>query len=89
LAHREAHTHAIDDKGAFYEFFTPQNSSKPEIHGGFAQSHWCGSPDCEAKIKEDLTVTIRCLPFDAEQAEGRCIVCGAPSPQRVVFAKAY
>ncbi|MEJ2662092.1 MAG: proline--tRNA ligase, partial [Desulfobacteraceae bacterium] len=60
-----------------------------EIHGGFALSHWCGSPSCEAKIKEDLMVTIRCLPFDADPEEGRCISCGAPSSKRVVFAKAY
>ena len=89
LSYREAHTHRIDDRNAFDAFFTPVNSDKPEIHGGFALSHWCGSEACEAKIKEDLTVTIRCLPFDAEKENGRCICCGAPSSSRVVFAKAY
>ena len=79
----------MDDRGDFYTFFTPKNSEKPEIHGGFAMSHWCGSEECESKIKEDLNVTIRCLPFDAEKEDGRCICCGAPSTQRVVFAKAY
>jgi prolyl-tRNA synthetase len=52
-------------------------------------SHWCGEESCEAKIKEDLTVTIRCIPFDAPQEPGPCICCGKPSTQRVVFAKAY
>ncbi len=89
LGYRESHTHPLDDKGAFYDFFTPRNSTKPEIHGGFARSHWCGSTSCEDKIKEDLTVTIRCLPFDAPKEDGRCICCGAPSNGRVVFAKAY
>jgi prolyl-tRNA synthetase len=89
LNYRETHTRAIDEKGAFYDFFTPRNSTKPEIHGGFARSHWCGSASCEAKIKEDLTVTIRCLPFNAPKEDGRCICCGAPSAGRVVFAKAY
>ncbi len=89
LAHRRAHTRTIDDKGDFDAFFTPQNKDKPEIHGGFALSHWCGSETCEAKIKEDLTVTVRCLPFDMEKETGRCICCGAPSTGRVVFAKAY
>ncbi len=88
-AHQEAHTHVIDDKSAFYAFFTPKNSEKPEIHGGFARSHWCGGQECEAQIKADLTVTIRCLPFDVEAETGRCICCGAPSDRRVVFAKAY
>jgi prolyl-tRNA synthetase len=52
-------------------------------------AHWCGNDACEAKIKEDLTVTIRCVPFDAEDEAGRCICCGQPSRRRVVFAKAY
>jgi prolyl-tRNA synthetase len=82
-------THNIDDKSAFYDFFTSRNKDKPEIHGGFALSHWCGDAGCENKIKEDLTVTIRCLPFDAEKEDGRCICCGEASSQRVVFAKAY
>jgi prolyl-tRNA synthetase len=86
---RQMHTHNLDDKTAFYDFFTPHNSDKPEIHGGFARSHWCGSQDCETKIKEDLTVTIRCLPHDGEMETGRCICCGGKSNQRVVFAKAY
>ncbi len=88
-AFRQAHTRQIDDMASFTAFFTPQNSDKPEIHGGFALSHWCGSGDCEQKIKEDLTVTIRCLPYDMQGEKGQCICCGAPSDQRVVFAKAY
>jgi prolyl-tRNA synthetase len=80
---------AIQDKGDFYDYFTPRNLEKPEIHGGFALSDWCGDPDCEARIKEDLTVTIRCLPFDAQEPAGRCISCGKPGQHRAVFAKAY
>ena len=88
-AFRLAHTHDIDDKADFYKFFTPRASKKPEIHGGFALSHWCGSAECETKIKEDLTVTIRCLPYEGEKEAGPCICCGSDSKQRVVFAKAY
>jgi prolyl-tRNA synthetase len=89
LAFREEHTVRIDDLAAFTDFFTPANAARPEIHGGFAWAHWCGEADCERKIKEDLTVTIRCLPRDAEPEDGRCLVCGRPSRQRAVFAKAY
>lgn len=88
-AFRQTHTHTMDDKSDFYAFFTPKNSEKPEIHGGFVLSHWCGSAECENKIKEDLMVTIRCLPYDGEKEAGPCIYCNAPSDQRVVFAKAY
>ncbi len=88
-AFQRAHTHEIDDMAAFYAFFRPQNTQKHEIHGGFALSHWCGQPACETKIKEDLTVTIRCLPFDGADEPGRCICCGESGKKRVVFAKAY
>ncbi len=89
LAFREAHTLEIEDRKTFYEFFTPKNSEKPEIHGGFAVSGWCGSANCESKIKEDLAVTIRCIPFESEKAKGPCICCGKPSESPVIFAKAY
>jgi prolyl-tRNA synthetase len=88
---RQAHSHCFDDRKAFEAFFTPQNLEAPEIHGGFALAHWCGAADCEARFKDALNVTIRCIPLKGEgEAEaGKCIGCGAPSVQRVVFAKAY
>jgi len=89
LAYRDANTKAIDSRAEFDAFFTPQNAERPEIHGGFARAHWCGSADCEARIKEDLKVTIRCIPFDAEPESGACVVCGEPSPKRVLWAKSY
>jgi prolyl-tRNA synthetase len=89
LAYRRQHTCKIDDTGDFYGYFTPRNKDKPEIHGGFAMSHWCGAEACEEKIKEDLTVTIRCIPFDQMEETGQCIYCGKPSNGRVIFAKAY
>jgi prolyl-tRNA synthetase len=92
-AFRQAHTRDIDDAESFYGYFTPDSLDRPEIHGGFARSHWCGSSRCEMKIKDDLGVTIRCIPFDDDPAAveetGACIGCGKPSRQRVVFAKAY
>ena len=94
---RDAHTQAIDSRREFDAFFTPKNADRPEIHGGFALSHWCGSPDCESQIKDALKVTIRCIPTQiagSSAAEhlvenGECIVCKQPSRQRVVFAKSY
>jgi prolyl-tRNA synthetase len=89
LAFREAHTRRIKDKKEFYNYFTPQNMEKPEIHGGFALSPWCGDAGCESAIKEDLKVTIRCIPFGSEPSGDPCICCGKPESRRVIFAKAY
>jgi prolyl-tRNA synthetase len=89
---RDNNTVRIDSKKDFYDFFMPQNKEKPEIHGGFALAHWSGSPEVEAQIKQDLKVTIRCIPFDAEVRDdqpGQCVISGEPSPRRVLFAKSY
>ena len=87
---RDEHTHDIDAMDDFVKFFTPQSKKRPEIHGGFVQAHWCDDPECEKKINDDLSVTIRCVPFDRESSgAGKCIVCGKDSPGRVLFAKSY
>jgi prolyl-tRNA synthetase len=89
LALREQHTVTIDSEKDFYAFFTPKNADKPEIHGGFALAHFNGSPAIEEKLKNELKVTVRCIPLDVEAEPGKCIFTGEPSKQRVVFAKAY
>lgn len=92
LAFQKAHTRDIDSQRDFYAYFTPRDMERPEIHGGFALAHWCGEAGCEEKIKTDLGVTIRCLPFDERRfapSPGKCIVCGRQSPRRVIFAKSY
>lgn len=89
LAYRDANIVKIDDKDEFYAFFTPKNKEKPEIHGGFAHTHWCGDPKVEEQIQKDLSVTIRCIPDSMEKEPGTCPFTGKPSPQRVLFAKAY
>ncbi|MDY6952293.1 MAG: proline--tRNA ligase [Thermodesulfobacteriota bacterium] len=89
MRYRDEHTLPIDSTDDFYGFFTPQDGKRPEIHGGFARSHWCGGQGCEEKIKDDLSVTIRCIPLEGESETGTCVVCGGKSSKRVVFAKAY
>jgi prolyl-tRNA synthetase len=88
-AFQESHTERIDGRDAFYDYFTPLNPEKPEIHGGFALSGWCGSPDCESRMKEDLAVTIRCIPLDITDEKTSCVCCGKEASGRVVYAKAY
>jgi len=89
VAFREANTVRIDSRDEFYSYFTPKNAEQPEIHGGFALSHWCGEVACEEQIKDDLKVTVRCIPFDGEAEDGNCVCCGKASRKRVIFAKAY
>ena len=86
---RDASTHVINSKDDFYDFFTPKNSAKPEIHGGFALAHWNGSRENEEQIKNDLKVTIRVIPLDESAESGQCIFTGEPSRRRVIWAKSY
>ena len=60
--------------------------------GGFVYAGWCGSADCERKVKEDTKATIRVLPsaeFRSEDAPKRCTVCGGASHAEAVWARAY
>jgi prolyl-tRNA synthetase len=88
---RAEHMRPIGSRDEFFAFFTPKNAEKPEIHGGFAVSPWCGSGKCEEEIKEALKVTIRCLPIDPVDDGGldRCVVCGGAKKATAVFAKSY
>jgi len=86
---RDVNTQVINSRKDFYDFFTPENRAKPEIHGGFALAHWNGSREIEEQIKNDLKVTIRVIPVDDSSEPGECIFTGKPSARRVVWAKSY
>jgi len=62
---------------------------KEVVQNGWAYSWWCGSAECEAKVKEDTKATTRCMPLDQPDGSGTCIVCGKPSQRKVYFARAY
>ena len=51
--------------------------------------NWDGTSATEEKIKELTKATIRCIPLDNKKEEGKCILTGAPSSERVLFARAY
>ena len=57
--------------------------------GGFVSAHWDGSSETEEKIKDTTKATIRCIPLNNKQEEGKCILTGKPSRERVIFARAY
>jgi prolyl-tRNA synthetase len=57
--------------------------------GGFILAHWDGTAETENRIKEETKATIRCIPFDSPEEEGKCIYSGKPSKRRVLFARSY
>ena len=57
--------------------------------GGFISAHWDGTAETEEAIKEKTKATIRCIPLNGELENGKCILTGKPSKQRVLFARAY
>jgi prolyl-tRNA synthetase len=60
-----------------------------DTKAGFVSAHWDGTSETEDKIKEQTKATIRCIPLDNKQENGKCILTGNPSTQRVLFARAY
>ncbi len=60
-----------------------------EKEGGFILAHWDGTEETEDKVKAETQATIRCIPLDAPEENGMCMVTGKPSNRRVIFAKAY
>ena len=78
---RDEHITAVNS----YEEFKTVLDEK----GGFISAHWDGTEASEEAIKKETKATIRCIPYDTKQEEGRCVYSGAPSAQRVLFAKAY
>lgn len=57
--------------------------------GGFIAAHWDGTTETEDKIKNETKATIRCIPLEAVNENGKCIITGKPSDKRVLFARAY
>jgi prolyl-tRNA synthetase len=57
--------------------------------GGFISAHWDGTAETEEKIKDKTKATIRCIPMNNKEEEGKCVLTGNPSTQRVLFARAY
>lgn len=81
LAFREENTRKVDTWDDFMETL--------ENKGGFILAHWDGTAETEEEIKEKSKATIRCIPLEGELEEGKCILTGKPSKQRVYFARAY
>ena len=81
LDFRTANTTKVDDYGEFKRLLDEK--------GGFFLCHWDGTPETEERIKNETKATIRCIPMDAPEEAGQCMVSGKPSSRRVLFARSY
>lgn len=81
-AHLESHISEVKSYAAFRDAV----ENKP----GFIRAMWCGSEECEIKIKEDTTATSRCMPLKEEEpVSDVCVCCGKPAHKLVYWGKAY
>lgn len=79
--HRDEHTYVAKTMEEFEKFFTEKS--------GFVKAMWCGNQECEDIIKEKLSVTSRCMPFEQEKLADTCVCCGKPAAKMVYWGKAY
>ena len=80
-AHRDSHTYVAKNMDEFRKIFAEKS--------GFVKAMWCGEQDCEDKIKEELAVTSRCMPFEQENLADTCVCCGKPAKKMVYWGRAY
>ena len=81
LARRDSQTYEAKTWDEFKKTF--------EEKTGFVKAMWCGDVECENKIKEELAVTSRCMPFKQETLSDKCVCCGRPATKMVYWGKAY
>ena len=80
-AHREEHTYVAKNFDEFEAIFNEK--------AGFVKAMWCGEQACEDQVKERLSVTSRCMPFEQEQLADTCVCCGKPAKKMVYWGRAY
>lgn len=81
LAFRKENTHRAENFNECVELF--------ESDSGFVEASWCGSEECEIKMKDETKATIRVLPFDQKTPDTPCVVCNGSAQYTAIFAKAY
>jgi prolyl-tRNA synthetase len=82
VAFRQANTHNAEDYATFKQIMQERR--------GFIRAYWCGSIECETRIKEETRATIRVIPEDAEaDGTGSCVYDGQPATVRPLFAQSY
>lgn len=80
-SHRDSHTYVAKNMEELEAIFAEKT--------GFVKAMWCGCQECEDIIKEKLSVTSRCMPFEQEQLSDTCVCCGKLAKKMVYWGKAY
>ena len=80
-ARRDAQTYVATNMEEFRAIFAEKS--------GFVKAMWCGEQACGDKIKEELSVTSRCMPFEQEELSDVCVCCGKPAKKMVYWGRAY
>ncbi len=80
-ARRDSQTYTAAGKEEFNRIFSEKS--------GFVKAMWCGDVECENKIKDELAVTSRCIPFEQEKIADTCVCCGRPAKKLVYWGRAY
>ena len=78
MADKTTEAHTLD------EFVNKMNENQ-----GFIRAMWCGSEECEAKIKDLTAAKSRCMPFKQEMIDDKCVCCGKPANKLVIWARQY
>ena len=79
--HLEEHTYEAKTREEFEKVFAEKS--------GFVKAMWCEERECEEKIKEEMSVTSRCMPFNQECLSENCVYCGKPAKKMVYWGRAY
>ena len=79
--HLESHIYVAKAKDEFVKLFAEKS--------GFVKAMWCGEQECEEKIKEDMSVTSRCMPYEQECLSDTCVYCGRPGKKMGYWGKGY
>jgi len=80
---RDSHLHEVTS--SYADFLDVIN------RGEWALAWFCGTAECEDKVKADASASSRCFPLAQPHPgeHGACIVCGREADEMAYFAKAY
>lgn len=78
---RDSQTYTAATKEEFEKIFSEKS--------GFVKAMWCGDVSCENEIKEKMSVTSRCIPFEQEKISDKCVCCGREAKKLVYWGRAY
>ncbi len=77
----QSYVHEADDYDTLKEMLTSKK--------GMVSAPWCGSVECETKIKSETGAKVTNIPIGQKKISSKCIYCGKPAEERANFARSY